>query len=751
MKKTFFAAIFLLLWLVGVPAFSQTQKYATLTGTVKDSASGEPLIGVNVFLQNTTLGAASDMNGFFVIPAILPGSYTVVFQYMGYKPLKKKIRFLPGQSKMLHIRLQKTVLKLGSVEVTAESQREFDRTVEPGVVTLSPRELQKMPAFIESDIFRSLQMLPSVKSSGDYNAALYVRGSNPSENLTLLDGIAIYNPYHLFGLFSTFNTDAVKEVKFMVGGFPARYGNRNSSVLNVITKDGNRKSFDAEGDVSLLSSKILIEGPLPRGSFSIAGRRTYFDQILKLFKQQFPYYFYDFQGKVNLDISENHTLTFMGFFGNDVLRPKMEGDSNNKFDFHWGNRTLGMRWRGILRPNLLIESVASASRFIISQYAESDNEKVSAKNSITDITFKSHLTYFYRNRHQFETGLEATGLTFRTLVGDAFNRFVDIKIIPRYAAVYFQEEFHTGKWTFQPGLRLNGYTRGNRLVFDPRFSARYRLNNLFQFKFATGRYTQFLTTFDLEELIHFRLFDVWLPLDKQQAPIQSDHVVLGMETKIWPKAKISVEAYYKRMKNLLSFYPSNTEKERRKRGLFWPGDGRSYGMELLVKKNVGNWFGWIGYSFSFADRRFPNIATQKNWFPASFDRRHSFTASLAFPFTRNIRFAVNVVLATGNPFTEPIGVVPIIHDSGGVSYRCLVDHKNNARYPTYDRLDVSLKWESSRRKGFHIQPYLQIVNVLNRENIFFYYPSFEEFGIPKDRKAVPGFPIFPTVGVHFDF
>ena len=751
MKKILFTTLFFF-WLVGIPAFSQAQNYATLTGAVKDSASGEPLIGVNVFLENTTLGAATDMNGFFVIPAIPPGTYTVVFQYMGYKSLKKRMRFFPGKSKILHISLKKTVLKLGSVEVTAESQKEFDRTVEPGVVTLSPRELQKMPAFIESDIFRSLQMLPSVKSSGDYNAALYVRGSNPSENLTLLDGIAIYNPYHLFGLFSTFNTDAVKEVNFMVGGFPARYGNRNSSVLNVITKDGNRKFFDAEGDVSLLSSKILIEGPLPRGSFSLAGRRTYFDQILKLFRVDFPYYFYDLQGKINVDISENHTLTFMGFFGNDVLRPKVvEENSDDQFDFHWGNRTLGMRWRGILRPNLLIESVGSASRFIISQYAKSDDGEVRAENSITDLTFKSHLTYFYGNRHQIETGLEATGLTFRTLVEDQFNRFVDIKIVPRYAAFYFQDEFHTGKWTIQSGLRLNGYSRGDRFVPDPRLSVRYRLNTLFQFKLATGRYTQFLTTFDLEELIHFRLFDVWLPLDKHQLPIQSDHVVLGMETKLWPEAKISVEGYYKRMKNLLSFYPSNAQEDRNRNRLFWSGEGRSYGVELLIKKNIGNWFGWVGYSLSFTDRRFPKIATQKQWFPASFDRRHSLTTSLAIPLTRSIRFAMNIVLGTGNPFTEPIGVVPIIHESGGVSYHCLVDHKNNARYPLYDRLDISLKWESPKRKGFHIQPYFQIVNALNRKNVFFYYTSFEGLGIPRERKAVQGFPIVPTLGVHFDF
>ncbi|GBE27517.1 TonB-dependent Receptor Plug Domain protein [bacterium BMS3Bbin03] len=750
LKKILFL-INLFALLIGVSSVSYAQKFATLTGTVKDSSNGEPLIGVNIFLENTTLGAATDVNGFYVIPAIPPGNYRVVFQYMGYRTLKKKLRFLAGQRRILHIALRETVLKFGQIRITAEKEEGFDRTVEPGVITISPRELQKMPAFIESDIFRSLQMLPSVKSSGDYNAALYVRGSNPSENLTLLDGITIYNPYHLFGLFSTFNTDAVKEVNFQVGGFPVRYGNRNSSILRVITKDGNRKFFDAEGDISLLSSKILIEGPLPHGSFSLAGRRTYFDQIMKLFKVDFPYYFYDFQGKVNVDVSQNHTLTFMGFFGNDALKPSVEEGSGDEFDFHWGNRTFGIRWRGILRPNLLVESVASASRFVISQFANADNEKVSAENSITDVTFKSNLTYFYGKKHQIEAGLEATGLTFRTIVQDAFTRFVDIRILPRYAALYLQDEYHAGKWTLQPGVRLNAYNRGNRFVVDPRLNLRYRLNDLYRFKFAAGHYTQFLTTFDLEELIHFRVFDIWLPLDKNQLPIQSDQILLGVETKIWPKAKISVEGYYKRMKNLLSFYPDKVRGDRGAGRIFRPGEGRSYGIELLVKKDYGRWFGWIGYSFSFTDRKFPKIPTQSSWHPASFDRRHSLTVSAAVPLMQNIRFGLNYVLSTGNPFTEPIGVVPIFHETGGTTYRCLVDHKNNARYPAYQRLDVSLRWESPRKKGFQIQPYLQVVNTFNRKNVFFYYPSFTNRGVPYSRKSVNGLPVFPTVGVHFKF
>ncbi len=730
---------------------SEAQDFATLSGTVSDSASGEPLIGVNVFLENSTLGAATNSNGIFVIAGIPPGRYTVVFQYIGFRPRKMPIRLSPGEKKVIHITLRRTVLKLGQVEVTAEAERQLSHTVEPSTVTFSPRVFQKMPAFVESDIFRTLQLLPSVKSSGDYNAALYVRGSDPSENLTLLDGITIYNPYHLFGLFSTFNTDAVKEADFQAGGFSAKYGNRNASVLRVITKDGNRKAYDAQADISLLSSKIMVEGPIPRGSFSVAARRTYFDKIVQAFGQKFPYYFYDFQGKMNVDVSPNHTLTFMGFFGNDVLHPHMDENSSDKFDFHWGNRTLGVRWRGILRPNLLVETIFSGSRFIISQEARSEEEWLSARNSITDFSLKSYLTYFRGKHHELEGGVEGTGFTFQTIVQDRFTKYVDLTILPRYWAAFLQDKMGFGKWLIQPGLRLNYYSRGNRWVLDPRFNLRYRPNPVYQFKFAAGHYSQFLTTFDLEELIHFRLFDIWVPLNKSQKPVESNNIILGVETRIWPLAVISVEGYAKWMKNLLSFYPKKREQDERKQPIFWPGEGRSFGLELLIKKDVGSWFGWLGYSFSIARRRFPDIPTQENWFPSSFDRRHNLTATVSLPLTRNIRFGLNYIVSSGNPFTEPIGAVPLIEENGNVSYRCLVDHKNNARYPPYQRVDISFQWESTRHKGFHIQPYFQIVNVFNRRNIFFYYFSLEEMSMPQDWDYLRGLPIFPTIGVHFDF
>jgi hypothetical protein len=748
MRFQWFFTILLLFGAV-VPLYSQN--LSTLTGTVADSATGEPLIGVNVFLENTSLGAASNSSGFFVVTGIPAGRYTVVFQYIGYRTQKIPLQFHADEKKIIHVSLQRTVLKLGKVQVTAEAERQLSHAVEPSTVTISPREFQKMPAFVESDIFRSLQLLPSVKSSGDYNAALYVRGSDPSENLTLLDGITIYKPYHLFGLFSTFNTDAVKEADFQAGGFSAKYGNRNASVLRVITKDGNRKAFRAQGDVSLLSSKLLLEGPIRHGSFSVAARRTYFDKIVEAFGEKFPYYFYDFQGKMNVDVSANHTLTFMGFFGNDVLRPKMEENSSDKFDFHWGNRTLGVRWRGILRPNLLVETVFSGSRFVISQEARSEDGWIKAENSITDFTLKSYLTYFRGRHHELEAGLEGTGFTFRTLVHDQFTRYVDLKILPRYWATFLQDKIRAGRWTIQPGFRLNYYTRGQRWVLDPRFNVRFRINPVYQLKLAAGHYTQFLTTFDLEELIHFRLFDIWVPLDKTQKPVEANHLVLGLETRVWPLASISVEGYAKWMRHVLSFYPKSRKEGEREKPIFWPGQARSFGLEFLLKKDVGNWFGWLGYSFSLVERRFPDIPTQENWFPASFDRRHSLTATLSTPLTRNIRFGMNYVVSSGNPFTEPIGAVPLVSETGKVIYRCLVDHKNNAHYPPYQRVDVSFKWESTGHKGFRIQPYFQIVNVLNRRNIFFYFFSLEEMGLPQERDSVRGLPIFPTVGVHFDF
>ena len=308
----------------------------SVNGFVREASSGEPISYANVFLSNTVLGAATSRDGYFVISDIPSGEYIINVTMIGYSVFKKDIVVNDSTSIRLDIKLKEEIIETSEIIVTAERQK-FERAIESSQISLDLREINSAPAFIEPDVFRTLQMLPGVQTSSDFSSALYVRGSTPDQNLIMLDGIAVYNPYHLGGIFSTFNTDAIKEADFHAGGFPARYGGRMGAILNIINREGNVNEMRGSANVSLISSKVLLEGPIPKykemkGSWMISGRRTYFDRIIDRLKIpigqktdgsdiyfQFPYYFYDYQLKANLDINKDHRLTYSRFYGDDVL------------------------------------------------------------------------------------------------------------------------------------------------------------------------------------------------------------------------------------------------------------------------------------------------------------------------------------------------------------------------------------------------------------------------------------------------
>ena len=363
----------------------------SVNGFVREEATGEPISYANVFLSNTVLGAATSRDGYFVISDIPPGEYIINVTMIGYGVFKKDIVINDSTSTRLDIKLKKEVIETSEIIVTAERQK-FERAIESSQISLDLREINSAPAFIEPDVFRTLQMLPGVQTSSDFSSALYVRGSTPDQNLIMLDGIAVYNPYHLGGIFSTFNTDAIKEADFHAGGFPARYGGRMGAILNIINREGNVNEIRGSANISLISSKVLLEGPIPKykemkGSWMISGRRTYFDRIIDRLKIpigqktdgsdiyfEFPYYFYDYQIKANLDINEDHRLTYSRFYGDDVLEYSYDevdiynnSDVNVKQDFRfvidwpWGNKTNGLTWRWIMSPEIISKTFISNS------------------------------------------------------------------------------------------------------------------------------------------------------------------------------------------------------------------------------------------------------------------------------------------------------------------------------------------------------------------------------------------------------
>ena len=450
----------LILFIILGNASILSQKYVSLNGFVRDDSNGEPISYANVFLSNTPMGAATNNEGYFVLSSIPPGIYEINVAMIGYTVHKERVDLSIGRPIRLEIRLKEEAIKGAEVLVTAERQK-FERSMESSQIALDLREINSAPAFVEPDVFRTLQMLPGVQTTSDFSSALYVRGSTPDQNLIMLDGIAVYNPYHLGGIFSTFNTDAIKEADFHAGGFPARYGGRMGAILNVINREGNTEKIRGSANLSLISSKALMEGPIPKwkgmkGSWMVSGRRTYIDKVVDALKipsgsknsdgsdvpLQFPYYFYDYQIKANLDLNQDHRFTFTRFYGDDVLdfsyedpveivsneTVNIQQESQFGLDWPWGNQTNGLTWRWIISPKMIAKTFLSNSHYRFDfdlsfhdkdtyMYADSTIINFTDFNwnifdVIKDQTVESEVQYIYSNEHEITGGLQVKKIRF---------------------------------------------------------------------------------------------------------------------------------------------------------------------------------------------------------------------------------------------------------------------------------------------------------------------------------------------------
>jgi len=339
-------------------AIAQTNRTATVSGFIYDASNGEALIGANVFIENTLIGSSTNLNGYYVIPKIPVGESILIVDYIGYKQFKRKLILTPGDTKVVTVSLEVGNIQMEKVVVTGEvlttSEKLFRKPISK--IELTPREIKQMPQVAEADLLRALQMLPGILPVSDFSSALYVRGGTPDQNLHLIDGTDVYNPEHAFGLFSTFNTDAIKKVELSKGGFGAQYGGRLSSILNVTNLDGNREEFEGTGSISLLSAKTTVQMPIGNiGSLSGSFRRTYFDKTIAKAIDDVPnYYFYDGNVKAFFDINDKNKLTISGYGGEDVLDLTFNNNSSEDvgFNYDWGNTTGSVRWTRVISPRL---------------------------------------------------------------------------------------------------------------------------------------------------------------------------------------------------------------------------------------------------------------------------------------------------------------------------------------------------------------------------------------------------------------
>jgi len=785
-----------------------SQGLSSISGFVRDDTSGEPISYANVFLSNSTLGAATNQDGYFVISNIPVGKYEVNATMIGYGIFKQNIELSEGQPIRLDIRLNEEIIQTTEVLVTAERQK-FERSMESSQISLDIREINSAPAFIEPDVFRTLQMLPGVQTTSDFSSALYVRGSTPDQNLIMLDGIAVYNPYHLGGIFSTFNTDAIKEADFHAGGFPARYGGRMGAILNVLNREGNTRKVKGSANISLISSKGLIEGPLPswrgmKGSWMISGRRTYFDTVIDALKIpigqridgsdiyfQFPYYFYDYQVKINVDIDQDHRLTYSRFYGDDIVdfsfEETLESSGTNVnvksetgfgVKWPWGNHTNGITWRWIIAPDLVAKTFFSHSRYRFDfelsaqdrntyTYTDSTIELFSdvtfrAFDIIKDNTIETAFTWQAAQDHTVTGGFQVKdvnfdlGLDISIATQDTSLDFSLLSLVnnTREIAIFAQDKWDfSEKLKFQFGLRSTHYNLHNNIYFDPRLSMKYHYSKDIAFKLNWGLYHQFLTTANNQDE-NLRLVELWLGIPKDKPASVAQHIISGLEYMSPKNIFYRLEVYHKDFDNLLTLKQENTNtvegaESDSTTNEFWDTKGNSHGIELLIKKSSGKLNGWVGYTYA----RTKYYTDPSGWHYPNFDRTHTLNIVGNIEFSQDLEFSAGLTRSSGNPYTKILGRLYEWEQdlySNMVWYpydSYIVGEKNTERYDDYFRVDIGLTRKGGNIFGQEYDTYWQIMNLTQNLNILQYTYDTNTDPLTGDQLGVRRRPVpmFPLI------
>ncbi|GJM31460.1 MAG: TonB-dependent receptor [Saprospiraceae bacterium] len=756
----------------------------TLSGTIRDGESGETLIGASVAVPSMGLGTTANEYGFYSLSLPAGDSLTVEFSYVGFQN-QDRIIFLK-ESLTLDVELG-TGVDLEEVVVKANSYEEQLKTTEMSVEAITTKEAKLVPvAFGESDILKIIQLKPGIPSGSEGTTGLFVRGGSSDQNLIVLDEAIVYNPNHLFGFFSTFNTDAVKDLKLYKGGFPAQYGGRLSSVIDVKLKEGNNKHLSGSGGLGLISSRLTLEGPIKKNksSFIVSGRRTYVDIFTRLLnkasedKEDYnpipDYYFYDLNTKINFQFGEKDRLYLSGYFGRDVFG--FDGDFFD-FNFDWGNATGTVRWNHVFNSKLFANTT-----FTYSDYQYDIENKVTGfsfkiGSNIRDINLKSDFYFALNNEHTLRFGGNVTDHQFTVgrLKAGSDDGQINFSAGQDYdgleLGLYVSDDWEVNKRTkINAGLRISGFSNDGTFYtgIEPRLAARFILSDRTSLKASYARMYQYLHL--IANAGAALPTDVWYPSTARIKPQTSDQIALGISYLMSKDYFLNVETYYKYLQNQLDFVDGaelfandNLEEE------FAIGKGRGYGFEVSVEKKEGRLTGWIGYTLAFIEKGdyktvdpFGNFA-QTGYFSPIYDRRHDLSVVSIYEISRRFTLSGTFVYGSGDlRWLAPSRFT--LQDVYGAGFESIVPdyrERNNYRLPPYIRLDLGLmihffpKWGESDLS-------INIINATDRRNTFFIYfePEFREvtdggnqIEIPEKISArqVSLFPILPSISWNFKF
>ncbi len=743
--------IFYYVLLLAILPMVCTAQNITLSGQISDESTGEDLIGATVYIPELEIGAVSNTYGFYSLTAP-SGTYQVVFSYLGYTSTSQEIKF--DKNINLNISLRSDYEIAGEVVITAAAEEESQNveSTEMSVIDVNIETVKKIPAlFGEIDIIKAIQLLPGVKTVGEGSSGFYVRGGNADQNLVLLDEAPIYNASHMLGFFSSFNPDAIKDMKLYKGAIPSHYGGRLSSVLDIRMKEGNAKRFGASGGIGTIMSRLAVEAPIgDRGSFMVAGRRSYLDLLAKAYLSATKgddldgnaFYFYDLNAKTNYRLNENNRLFLSGYFGRDVLDSKNEG-----IRVEWGNTTATARWNHIFSPKLFSNLTYYYSNYDYFLDFKEEISRFKWDARLKEHSLKSDFGAFLNPKNTVRFGLHVIqheilpGTVLSLENNELLEEFKIQKSRSYESAIYAGHE-----WTVSDKLKIDYGLRYSLLHnigpqevfklnetynvvdtihhgsgvfnthqnFEPRFGARYKVNESLSLKASYNRTAQYIQLASNGNSA--TPFDIWFTSSEQIKPQKADQFAIGIFKNLRDNMfELSVELYYKKFEDAIDFKDhAQLLLNKNLEGDLRIGEARAYGIELLVKKEKGRFSGWFGYTYSKAEKKIDEI-NNGHWYNAKYDKPHDLSIVASYDISKRFSLGSNFVYSTGSAVTFPTGRYEFL----GVAVP-VYSERNGARLPDYHRLDLSATLRSRKNESRRLQTewVFSFYNVYNRKNAF---------------------------------
>ena len=786
--------------LAAAPAYAQQPGKITISGYVRDGATGENLIGVAIVNPTTGQGTATNTYGFYSLTlpeATAADSVRLLVSYLGYERSRWAT---PATRSATHdFRLRAVSSELGEVQVIGSQATEerIERTTRMGTINVPIAQIKSLPKlFGETDVLKVLQLLPGVQSGGEGQTGLYVRGGSPDQNLILLDGTPVYNASHLFGFFSVFNADALNNVELIKGGFPARYGGRLSSVLDISMKEGNMQEFHGEGAIGIVASKLTLEGPIKKdtASFIISARRTYLDILAQPFikaqlaadgtKGSIGYFFHDLNAKLNWKVSSRDRLYLSAYTGYDKFYARLRDDDSRGRDYSrseanlgWGNLTSALRWNRVVNNQLFMNTHFTYSKyqFNIGQEDEqrytnngqdrTDKYSLRYFSNIRDFSLKTDFDYVPSPDHYIRFGGQYTLHSFRPGALQQKDNFTNeenqinlgTRTMASEASLYAEDDYRlTDRLKVNGGLRINAFLVRGTLYpsVEPRVAARFLLTEDWALKAAYARTTQYIHLLTNSGI--GLPTDLWVPATPTIKPQRAQQVSVGAARTVRFKDEdyeLSFESYYKPMQNLIEYregasFLGTVDSDWENK--VTSGKGWAYGGEFFLQKKTGRTTGWIGYTLAWSKRRFPDL-NQGRIYPYKYDRRHDISVVAIHKFSPTLTLSGTWVYGTGNATTLSqgrflLGPYQEFEDYG---------ERNSYRMRAYHRFDLDLS-KTKKKKWGEVVNSFSIYNVYSRRNPYYLYfqRGYSYNGVEEEKasyKQISLFPIIPSFSKAFKF